>query len=95
MPKTTGVNTIARINPKTYCIGYILPIFKLNRKIYRNISTAVIINPKTPPAIACAIVCFFKVTLDQITIGYSNPNNAPTGPKRMINAQTGPLNPVV
>ena len=53
------------------------------------------INPKTPPAMACDIVCFFKVTLDQIKIGYSNPNNAPIGPKRIINAHTGPLNPVV
>ena len=61
----------------------------------RNISKAVKIKPKIPPAIAWAIVCFFKVTLDHMRIGYSKANNAPIGPKRIINAQTGPHKPVV
>ena len=86
---------MAKINPQTDANGYMLPTFRLNRKIYKNISKAVMINPKTPPAMACDIVCFFKVTLDQIKTGYNRPNNAPIGPKRIINAQTGPLKPVV
>ena len=59
-------------------------------KINKNISTAVITNPKTPPAIACDMVCFFNITLDQIKTGYNRPNNAPIGPRRIIKAQTGP-----
>ena len=69
IPKMIGVMIIPNMIHRHSPNGTKPETGKLRISMYKYASTTVIIKPKTPPAIAWAIVCFLSVNLLHISIG--------------------------